>query len=138
MPGLNRLLVAIFKPTVPNVQVVSDAGTPGISDPGYELVSTCLKNGMKVVPVPGVSAGVTAISTSGAYQRFFPIAWHLDVTAFKMSRSKVLNDNGVDASVSRTTLRYPHIHVLSTLQGRKSQARNDSLSCNDSSLYRLL
>ncbi|MBP1608953.1 MAG: hypothetical protein H6Q04_1188, partial [Acidobacteria bacterium] len=41
-----------------NIALVSDSGTPLISDPGYELVSCCRKEGIKVVPVPGPSAAI--------------------------------------------------------------------------------
>ena len=48
-----------------NVAYVSDAGTPGISDPGYVLVDQAIAHGIKVVPVPGVSAVIAALSVSG-------------------------------------------------------------------------
>jgi 16S rRNA (cytidine1402-2'-O)-methyltransferase len=48
-----------------NIALVSDAGMPGISDPGYELVKACVEEGIKVVPIPGASAFVTALSASG-------------------------------------------------------------------------
>lgn len=48
-----------------NVAYVSDAGTPGISDPGYILVNRAIENHIKVVPVPGISAVITALSVSG-------------------------------------------------------------------------
>src|SRR5436853_6098222 len=48
-----------------SIAVVSDAGTPGISDPGYRLVSDALKCGARVVPVPGASALVAALVASG-------------------------------------------------------------------------
>jgi 16S rRNA (cytidine1402-2'-O)-methyltransferase len=47
------------------VALVSDAGTPTISDPGHRLVSLCLRHGIKVVPVPGAAAFVAALSASG-------------------------------------------------------------------------
>jgi 16S rRNA (cytidine1402-2'-O)-methyltransferase len=47
------------------VALVSDAGTPGISDPGYRLVSEARAVGLPVVPVPGPSAAVAALSVSG-------------------------------------------------------------------------
>jgi 16S rRNA (cytidine1402-2'-O)-methyltransferase len=47
------------------VALVSDAGTPAISDPGHRLVSLCLRHGIKVEPVPGPSAFVTALAVSG-------------------------------------------------------------------------
>jgi 16S rRNA (cytidine1402-2'-O)-methyltransferase len=45
--------------------LVTDAGTPGISDPGYYLVNLALDAGIRVVPVPGPTAVVTALSVSG-------------------------------------------------------------------------
>lgn len=45
---------------------VSDAGTPGISDPGYHLITGALKAEIKIVPIPGVSAVITALMASGA------------------------------------------------------------------------
>lgn len=47
------------------IAVVTDAGMPGISDPGTELVQACIKAGVPVVPIPGVSACLTALSGSG-------------------------------------------------------------------------
>jgi 16S rRNA (cytidine1402-2'-O)-methyltransferase len=48
-----------------DVALVSDAGMPGLSDPGYELVRACLERGVPMVPVPGPSAVVTALVASG-------------------------------------------------------------------------
>ena len=47
------------------VALVTDAGTPGISDPGCELVQACWKNGITIDPVPGASAPMTAAVASG-------------------------------------------------------------------------
>lgn len=48
-----------------NMALVSDAGTPAISDPGYQLVVQCIEAGITVVPIPGVSACITAASVAG-------------------------------------------------------------------------
>ena len=47
------------------VSMISDAGTPTISDPGLVLINECIKNKVKIFPVPGVSATITAMSMSG-------------------------------------------------------------------------
>jgi 16S rRNA (cytidine1402-2'-O)-methyltransferase len=48
-----------------NVALVSDAGTPALNDPGYELVKACLEAGYQVSPIPGASAPVAALVASG-------------------------------------------------------------------------
>jgi 16S rRNA (cytidine1402-2'-O)-methyltransferase len=48
-----------------DIALVSDAGMPGISDPGYVLVNLALKNNIKIIPIPGVSALITALVASG-------------------------------------------------------------------------
>jgi 16S rRNA (cytidine1402-2'-O)-methyltransferase len=47
------------------IALVTDAGMPGISDPGYELVQACAKGGFPVVPIPGCTAAIAALSASG-------------------------------------------------------------------------
>ena len=48
-----------------SIALVSSAGTPSVSDPGYRLIVTAIKNNLKVIPIPGVSAATTAMSVSG-------------------------------------------------------------------------
>lgn len=61
------------------IALVTDAGMPGISDPGYELVKTCVKNGITVVPIPGANAAITALSAAGlptdrfVFEGFLPV-----------------------------------------------------------------
>lgn len=50
---------------VGDVALVSDAGTPGISDPGYELIQAALQQGITIVPLPGPSAVIAALVASG-------------------------------------------------------------------------
>jgi 16S rRNA (cytidine1402-2'-O)-methyltransferase len=47
------------------IALVSDAGMPGISDPGYELILACVEASIVVVPIPGASAAITALSAAG-------------------------------------------------------------------------
>ncbi len=53
------------------VSIISDAGTPTISDPGLVLIRECIKNNIKIFPIPGVSAVTTAISVSGLSDQYF-------------------------------------------------------------------
>src|SRR5262245_14947203 len=48
-----------------NLALVSDAGTPTISDPGYRLVRLCRERGISIVSIPGPNAAVTALAASG-------------------------------------------------------------------------
>jgi 16S rRNA (cytidine1402-2'-O)-methyltransferase len=77
--GIRKPLISYFQPRegqrVPeiirllrdgrDVALVSDAGTPGISDPGFPLIREALKEGIPVVPIPGPSAVTAALSASG-------------------------------------------------------------------------
>ena len=53
------------------ISLISDAGTPSISDPGTILVNECVKNEIKIFPIPGPSAVATAVSISGFSEKFF-------------------------------------------------------------------
>ena len=48
-----------------SVALVSDAGTPGISDPGYKIIRLCIESGVSVIPIPGPSGLITALTISG-------------------------------------------------------------------------
>jgi 16S rRNA (cytidine1402-2'-O)-methyltransferase len=57
-----------------NVALISDAGTPCVSDPGYQLVRDAIADGISVIPIPGSSAAVAAISASGLPSDVFTFA----------------------------------------------------------------
>ena len=52
------------------ISLISDAGTPSISDPGAMLVNECVRNNIKITPIPGPSAVTTAVSISGFSEKF--------------------------------------------------------------------
>ena len=52
------------------ISLISDAGTPSISDPGAILVNECVKNNIKIIPIPGPSAVAAAVSISGFSEKF--------------------------------------------------------------------
>mgnify|MGYP001421091146 FL=1 len=53
------------------VSIISDAGTPAISDPGAILINECIVNKIDIIPIPGASAVSTAISISGFNEQYF-------------------------------------------------------------------
>ena len=53
------------------ISLISDAGTPGVSDPGAILVNECIKNNIEVFPLPGPSSIISAVSISGFSEKFF-------------------------------------------------------------------
>jgi len=67
----NTLRIIEYLKSGKTISLISDAGTPAISDPGSILVNECIKNNIKIVPIPGPSAVATAISISGFSDQFF-------------------------------------------------------------------
>ena len=68
------------------ISLISDAGTPNISDPGEILINECIKNNIKIFPIPGPSAVVTAVSISGFSDKFFFYGF------FPEKKKNLLND----------------------------------------------
>lgn len=73
-----------------NVALITDAGTPGISDPGEELVRMCHEAGISVTSVPGASACITALTVSGLSTRRF--AFEAFLPADKKERAEILSE----------------------------------------------
>ena len=73
-----------------NIAVITDAGTPGISDPGEELVKQCYEAGIKVTSLPGPAACVTALTISGKATRRF--AFEAFLPSDKKERREILSD----------------------------------------------
>ena len=95
-----------------SVAVITDAGTPGISDPGEELVRQCHEAGIRVTSLPGPAACVTALTMSGLPTRRFCFEAFLPYD--KKERKEVLSEL---ASETRTIIIYEAPHRLkSTLK----------------------
>lgn len=88
-----------------NIALVTDAGTPGISDPGAIVVKIVREAGIKVVPIPGVSAVVAALSASGITQNGF--YFHGFLPASVGARRKVL-ESLKSQSVTLVLYEAPH------------------------------
>lgn len=95
-----------------NIALITDAGTPGISDPGEDLVRICYEEGIEVTSVPGAAACITALTMSGQKTRRF--AFEAFLPRDKKERAKVLKEM---ENETRTLIVYeaPH-HLLKTLK----------------------
>lgn len=95
-----------------NIAVITDAGTPGISDPGEELVKMCYEQGIEVTSVPGPAACITAVTMSGQACRRF--AFEAFLPKDKKERRRVLEET---KNETRTIIIYeaPH-HLIGTLK----------------------
>lgn len=95
-----------------NIALVSDAGTPVISDPGEELVKLALKNNIEVIPIPGPCALITAIIASGMDAKEFTFLGFLPLN--KKSRKNKLNDIKLS---DKTVILYEAPHkIIKTLE----------------------
>ncbi len=90
-----------------NIAVITDAGTPGISDPGEELVKQCYEAGVTVVPVPGACAAVNAVIASGLPTRRF--SFEAFLPADKKERKYILEELKCE---TRTMIIYEAPHRL--------------------------
>lgn len=95
-----------------NIALITDAGTPGISDPGEELVKQCHEAGITVTSLPGAAACVTALTVSGLPTRRF--CFEAFLPADKKECARILEELKDE---TRTMIVYeaPH-HLLRTLQ----------------------
>lgn len=106
-----------------NIALITDAGTPGISDPGEELVRMCHENGIRVTSVPGAAACITALTMSGLPTRRF--AFEAFLPSEKKEREKILTELERE---TRTIILYeaPHrlVRTLKLLEERLGDERN--------------
>ena len=95
-----------------NIALITDAGTPGISDPGEELVKMCYEAGIEVTSLPGPAACITALTLSGLSTRRF--AFEAFLPSDKKERQAVLKELVYE---TRTIILYEAPHrLLKTLQ----------------------
>ena len=95
-----------------NIALITDAGTPGISDPGEDLVRICYEEGIEVTSLPGAAACITALTMSGLPTRRF--AFEAFLPREKKERALVINQL---KNETRTIIVYeaPH-HLVKTLE----------------------
>lgn len=122
---LDEILAAL---ELGDVALVSDAGTPGVSDPGFELVRACLQAGIAVSPVPGPSAPIAALTASGLPSDRFAFVGFLPR---KGSDRRALLEDLADLSLTIVCFEAPHrlaealADILAVLGDREMVAAND-------------
>jgi len=94
-----------------NIALVSDAGTPGISDPGYRLIQEAIKRDMPVISIPGPSAAIAALSVAGLPTDSFTFIGFLPR---KGGKRKKLLDKMADSSWTSILYESPH-RLMETL-----------------------
>jgi len=106
-----------------NVALISDAGTPGISDPAYTLVRAAIEAGVQIVPIPGASALLAALVMSGKPMHAF---LYLGFLPIKKGRQTLLKSL---ASEERTIVIYEAPHrILKTLNDLKEYLGDRDIS----------
>ncbi len=90
-----------------NIALITDAGTPGISDPGEELAAMCCEAGIEVTSLPGPAACITALTLSGLSTRRF--AFEAFLPADKKERKMILEELKIE---TRTIIIYEAPHRL--------------------------
>jgi 16S rRNA (cytidine1402-2'-O)-methyltransferase len=102
-----------------NIAVVTDAGTPGISDPGQVLIKKAIENNISVIPIPGPSAVITALSAAGVPTDSFV---YLGFLPHKKGRKTIL-DSFKDEK--RTIVFYESTHRIEKLLGELKDILGD-------------
>ena len=74
-----------------SIALISDAGTPGISDPGYQLVQACIENNISTIPIPGASALTAALPVSGLQINRFVFEGFLPIKKGRKTRLELLS-----------------------------------------------
>lgn len=122
---LEEILAAL---ALGDVALVSDAGTPGVSDPGFELVRACLQAGIAVSPVPGPSAPIAALTAAGLPSDRFAFVGFLPR---KGSDRRTLLEDLADLSLTIVCFEAPHrldealADILAVMGDRQMVAAND-------------
>ena len=88
------------------ISLITDAGSPGISDPGYLLVKMCVENGIEVIALPGATAFVPALTVSGLISNEFIFVGFLPVKKGRQSKLNELKEE------KRTLIFYESPHKI--------------------------
>lgn len=100
-----------------NIALISDAWTPGISDPGYILIKEAILEGIEVTPIPWVTAFTTALMWSWMQMNHFLYLWFLPVKKWRQTLFKMLVERKNNKKEDETVVIYESVHrILRTLK----------------------
>ena len=103
-----------------NIAIVSDAGTPGISDPGEEVVKEAIKEDIQIIPIPGACAAINALIVSGIDTKEFYFLGFLPLN--KKLRKEKLNEI---KNINKTIILYEAPHkILNTINDLENILEN--------------
>lgn len=103
-----------------NIAIVSDAGTPGISDPGEEVVKEAIKENIQIIPIPGACAAINALIVSGIDTKEFYFLGFLPLN--KKLRKEKLNEI---KNINKTIILYEAPHkILNTISDLENILEN--------------
>ena len=103
-----------------NIAIVSDAGTPGISDPGEEVVKEAIKENIQIIPIPGACAAINALIVSGIDTKEFYFLGFLPLN--KKLRKEKLNEI---KNINKTIILYEAPHkILNTINDLENILEN--------------
>ena len=103
-----------------NIAIVSDAGTPGISDPGEEVVKEAIKENIQIIPIPGACAAINAVIVSGIDTKEFYFLGFLPLN--KKLRKEKLNEI---KNINKTIILYEAPHkILNTINDLENILEN--------------
>lgn len=89
------------------VALISDAGTPWISDPGYQLINACIQNNIEISSLPWACAAITALSASGMSSHHFVYLGFLPIKKWRQKLLKRISENKTE-----TIIIYESVHRI--------------------------
>jgi len=103
------------------ISLISDAGTPCISDPGAILINECIKNKIQIFPIPGASAVISAMSVSGFFEKFFFYGFFPDKEKKLLDDLEILSkiDSSIVFFISAKKINKKIPLIKKKFQGRK-------------------
>ncbi len=107
-----------------HIAYISDAGTPGISDPAYLLIQEAVAQGVKIEPIPGVSAVLTALIGSGMHMHDFRFLGFLPLKKWKQTLLKELAEKDYTAIIYES----PH-RISKTLDDLRKTFWGEKIAC---------